>query len=548
MSSYPQPTDWAGRPSIEHPRPPANYYQRGSVSPPGMELWDDEWNQRASNPRPPRRRPSLRMRLLKLALSLGTLFLLLATSGGIAYAVVGQAMLEDWYLEQEGYDQEVWCNRFQKYLRSDYLCDLRDEHSRPDNPFVPTLAPGDSDINPDDLLLTPLFEDGSSGGGSESAAPAAATSTPQPEAIVSEPTQSPTTPPTVPPTATLIPSPTTAATLVPPPARAMLDLARITPELQGWNNCGPTTLTMGLTYYGYQNDQYPAASFLKPNREDKNVSPWQMVRYVNERAVTSTDVRALYRVGGTMDLVKQLLASGFPVIIETGYEVDDLDWMGHYLLLVGYDDSQQVFYTYDSYLGSNGGRGRQETYAYTETYWKHFNNTFIVMYHPSEEQRLYQILGEYSSEARAAEIALERARAQVNANQNDKWAWFNMGDAYARLGQYSQAAAAFDRAFNLQMPWRTLWYLFTPFETFYRLGRYNDVIQLTNNLDYTSQEYVEEAWYYRGLAYAALGDTERAITQLERVLRFNEYYTPAGEAISAIQAGTYAPPVVPETS
>ena len=24
---------------------------------------------------------------------------------------------------------------------------------------------------------------------------------------------------------------------------------------QGWNNCGPATLTMGLTYYGYSDDQ-----------------------------------------------------------------------------------------------------------------------------------------------------------------------------------------------------------------------------------------------------------------------------------------------------
>src|SRR3954453_20356549 len=50
---------------------------------------------------------------------------------------------------------------------------------------------------------------------------------------------------------------------------------------QGWNNCGPATLTMGLTYFGFKNDQYQAAQWLKPNSEDKNVSPWQIVDYVN---------------------------------------------------------------------------------------------------------------------------------------------------------------------------------------------------------------------------------------------------------------------------
>src|SRR5664279_1669707 len=50
---------------------------------------------------------------------------------------------------------------------------------------------------------------------------------------------------------------------------------------QGWNNCGPATLTEGLTYFGYANDQTPAAAWLKPNSEDKNVSPWQILDYVN---------------------------------------------------------------------------------------------------------------------------------------------------------------------------------------------------------------------------------------------------------------------------
>ena len=48
----------------------------------------------------------------------------------------------------------------------------------------------------------------------------------------------------------------------------------ITHIYQGWNNCGPATLTMGLSYFGHEADQYPAAQWLKPNSEDKNVSPF----------------------------------------------------------------------------------------------------------------------------------------------------------------------------------------------------------------------------------------------------------------------------------
>src|SRR5687767_10622758 len=111
---------------------------------------------------------------------------------------------------------------------------------------------------------------------------------------------------------------------------------------QLWNNCGPATLTMALTYFGFPANQDAAAAWLKPTSEDGNVSPWQMVDYVNTQLPGTT--RALTRVGGDLNLLKTLLANDFPVIIEAGYnpEPDRLGWMGHYLLMTGYDDTQEI--------------------------------------------------------------------------------------------------------------------------------------------------------------------------------------------------------------
>lgn len=554
MNNFNEERTWAGqaapRPpaSIEHPRPAWEaYHQDRPNQPPtsdaGIQSWDHEWQQRAGGGGHFRgsRKPSLGQRCLKFTLVLGTLFLLFVVVSGVAFATFGKSMLDDWYLEQEPFEQEVWCNRFETYLKTGYLCELRNEAARPDNPFVPTLAPDENSISPADLLLTPLFDAGTND--TEDIFSDPIQGTPEPETVGALPTQAATQLPTLPPTATLMPTQVVPPTVAPPPIAAKLDVTRLVPEAQKWNNCGPTTLTMGLTYYGYRQNQDPAASFLKPNIEDKNVSPWQMVRYVNEYAANNVDVEALYSVGGSIDVLKSLLAAGFPVIIEKGYDVNNLDWMGHYLLLVGYDDAQQIFYTFDSYLGTNQGQGRQESYAYTLENWKHFNNTFIVIYQSGQETLLNQVLGGYMNPDYGVGIALETARNEVNLNPNDKWAWFNMGDAYARLGMYQEAATAFDEAFRLQMPWRTLWYLFTPFETYYHLGQYSRVMQLADNLDNTSQKYVEEAWYYRGLAYAAQGNTDKALSQFDLVLRFNPNYTPAGEAISAIQTGTFVAPV-----
>lgn len=64
-----------------------------------------------------------------------------------------------------------------------------------------------------------------------------------------------------------------------------LEIDRLSHIYQSWNNCGGATVSMGLSYYGYpaseRSDQFAARDYLKPNDEDQNVSPWQLVDYVN---------------------------------------------------------------------------------------------------------------------------------------------------------------------------------------------------------------------------------------------------------------------------
>src|SRR5512137_2571055 len=110
-------------------------------------------------------------------------------------------------------------------------------------------------------------------------------------------------------------------------------------EYQLWNNCGPATLSMNLGFYGWPGSQVEAAKFLKPDPEDKNVSPDQMVEFAR-----SVGYNALHRVNGTPELIKALLRAGVPVLIEKGFEPEaDLGWMGHYELIVGFNDLQQEF-------------------------------------------------------------------------------------------------------------------------------------------------------------------------------------------------------------
>lgn len=322
------------------------------------------------------------------------------------------------------------------------------------------------------------------------------------------------------------------------PPTHKIDVSRLRHEYQGWNNCGPTTMTMGLSYFGYSHDQYPAANYMKPHREDKNVSPWEMVEYVNAVAANDNPVQALWRPGGNLTLIKTLLAADFPVIVEKGYEPEGYDWMGHYLLLIGYNDTEGYFYTYDSFSGHGNFQGLPEDYEHMSTYWWHFNNIFIVLYEPDREAELQQLLGDHADLDQAFQIAATEAQQRLQSDDTDAWAWFNIGDALTHLGRFEQATDYFRIAFERGLPWRTLWYRHSPLEAFYQTGDFDRVLEIIEaNLRNTP--YVEEWYYYRGLVYASRGDTSAARNEFNQALIHNTRYQAAEDALNALENSTF---------
>src|SRR5690606_25361071 len=213
--------------------------------------------------------------------------------------------------------------------------------------------------------------------------------------------------------------------------------------VQDWNNCGPANITMALSHFGWRENQTFAANYLKPNTEDKNVSPAELVNFVREQ----TFVRAITRVGGSMEMLKQFIAANIPVIVETGYFLEGEAWLGHYQTVVGYDDNQSVFYVYDSWLGTGVNEaGLTETYLDFDTNWQAFNRVIIAIYEPDREAIVQQILGDHADDRKAEEHALETAIAEANADLQNAYAWFNMGSSYTKLGDYERAASAYDQA------------------------------------------------------------------------------------------------------
>ncbi|GJM41943.1 MAG: hypothetical protein DHS20C20_22250 [Ardenticatenaceae bacterium] len=348
-----------------------------------------------------------------------------------------------------------------------------------------------------------------------------------------------TVPPTaVPATATASPVPT--ATAVPIPAAARLE--GIQHHFQDWNNCGPATLAMTLSYFGDFVTQSDTAATLKPNPEDRNVSPDEMAAYVNE----SSDFQALYRVNGRIETLKQFVANGIPVIVEIGIEPPGefrwLGWYGHYLLVVAYDDVNEQFFVYDSWFGTsdvpleNADRnGRILPYAEVETYWPQFNRSYIAVYEPAQAETVARIVGDDLDDGVMWEKSLLQSQSEAASDPSNAFYWFNLGTSYNATGEYERASTAFDQARAIGLPWRMLWYQFGPYEAYFQVGRYEDVILLAD-VTLQNRPYFEESFYYKGLALAATGETAAAEENLEKAATFNPNFNPAALALAEISS------------
>lgn len=368
-----------------------------------------------------------------------------------------------------------------------------------------------------------------------------ATEEPEEETAVPETEEQPTAAPE--PTSTPEPSPTPPPTPEPlPVAAALNDMGVIK---QSFNNCGPANLTQVLNWYGNDITQDEIAAYLKPNSEDRNVSPWQIADYVNEQ--TLGQFKATAHSGGTQELLKELIAAGYPVVIEKGYELPTSGWWGHYLTVYAYDDTLGQFMTQDTYLGPWDGSGRPASYEEVAEYWPQFNNTFYVVFRPEQEAEVKEIIGlELSDRISMWQLVARNAQAIVEENPDDVFSWFNLGTALTRLGEnvtegndeyYQAAAQAFDRAREIGLPPRMLWYQHRPYVAYDKVGRYQDVLDLANaTLETQGGRNVEETYLYKGHTLAALGDHIGARDAYLSALAVNENFYPAQIALDWINS------------
>jgi len=164
--------------------------------------------------------------------------------------------------------------------------------------------------------------------------------------------------------------------------------------------------------------------------------------------------------------------------------------------------------------------------------WAVFNHTYVLVYTDDLAPAVLSILGQEADEAAMWQRALLGAQEEVRQRPNDPFAWFNLGTDLVAVGQFEQAAAAYDRARVIGLPWRMLWYQFGPFQAYYETGRYEEQMALIDATIALTTD-VEELYYWKGLALQATDDLAGARQAFQRALTLNPNYADAAAALTA---------------
>lgn len=310
---------------------------------------------------------------------------------------------------------------------------------------------------------------------------------------------------------------------------------------QDINRCSAAAFTIQLSYWIEEPVNYrEVIGRMNPNPRDLSVRVEEMVEIAQERY----GLMGVVRRGGTLELMKALVAAGFPVLVENSYYEGGnatRDWMSHNRVLMGYDDALQEFYFFDSLLGNGPDRrGRAFTYEDFDRRWLAFNRDYVVLFPPERAATVQLILGDMWDEEANARFVIEQAQADLatlTSRMDRAFALLNLAYGYFHTGQLEAAVTAVDEALALNaLPWRYFWYEFAALDIYVAAERYGDVQRIVSNTLAGLPGVVEELYYYAGVVAEAQGDTRRALNNYRAAVQGNLYYIAASDALRALEA------------
>jgi hypothetical protein len=262
-----------------------------------------------------------------------------------------------------------------------------------------------------------------------------------------------------------------------------------------WNNCGPASLSMALSYFGIHESQAALGAILRPyhnpygDNDDKDVTLDALAGQAR-----TFGLLAYHRPDGTIALLKRFVANGMPVMAETTMTTGDD--IGHYRVVKGFDDLSGTIIQDDSMQGHNV----RFSDADFDAMWKKYNYEYLVLV-PTPKQRLAEeILGQDLNVHVAWQRTVQMDKAALAANPRDVDSRFNLSVADYHVGAYQQSVDEYEQVQN-QLPFRTLWYQIEPIEAYEALGDYQQVFAITSSILNNGNRAFSQLYLLRGDIY-----------------------------------------------
>ncbi len=295
-----------------------------------------------------------------------------------------------------------------------------------------------------------------------------------------------------------------------------------------WNNCGPASLSMALSYFGIHQSQAVLGQDLRPyqnqqgDNDDKNVTMDELMYEAQKFGVL-----AYHRPNGTMQLLKRFVANGMPVIIDT--LLTKSDDIGHYRVIIGYDDTAGVVIQNDSMQGQNV----RFSYADMDYMWKKYNGEYLVLVPRSKQKLAEEILGKNLNAHYAWQQTVTMDKSALARDPADVDTRFNLSVALYNVGAYQKSVDEFERVQN-QLSFRTLWYDSEPIEAYYKLGNYQKVFALSDTIFNNGDRAFSELYILRGKIYQKQGNIAAARAEYQKAVFYNSNMHEARAALASV--------------
>jgi tetratricopeptide (TPR) repeat protein len=286
---------------------------------------------------------------------------------------------------------------------------------------------------------------------------------------------------------------------------------------------------MLLSYQGVSVSQKELGDILRPRQhprgieDDKSVTISELALEAERRGFS-----AYHRPGGSIELLKMLIANDFPVLVRTW--LNSSDDIGHYRVVRGFDDLEGQLVQDDSLQGE----GLRYDYSTFEDLWLPFQYEFLVIARPDQAGVMEALLGDLANQKSAWQKFYNQSQKAIEQQPESTEHIFNQSIAAFHLGNFQESIQLFEQV-QKGLSERMLWYQIQPIEAYLEMGNYEKVFALTDSILTGPNKAFSELYMLRGEAYERLGNPQVALSEYELALLYNKNLQAAQEKLRELR-------------